>query len=247
MTRRVKNLLRWLKKVWLKILSKIKRIFVTTEKMKNDKIINGNCWVACFDILGFRNKVLDFEQQYEYGRLNFFVKNYYREILAELKKEKRIFPDKVFTSWASDTFLMYTADDSDESFNCIAIEAVYFCVGVIRKNWPIRGALGTGQLYVEKENSIFVGSALIDSYLYSEKQNWIGLVITPNASKRTEVMGTDSWMCHYYTEYDVPMKTKKMKDKASGKTQCRKIVSSKNRRSCTSESLYQGNANGKPA
>lgn len=207
--------MKWLKKIWLKIWSKIKCLFnclFGKGKIESGKIINGNCWIACFDTMGFRTRVLDFEKEYGCGRLNFFVKNYYKDILAALKKEGEYDPNKLLTAWCSDTFLFFTPDDSTESFKSIAMAAEGFCVRVIWKKWPVRAALGTGQIYVERKNNIVVGSALIDAYECAEKQNWIGLVITPYAGKKLTDIRVDPWHCCDYAKYDVPMKAKDGED-----------------------------------
>ena len=181
------------------------------REMREAGIVNGDCWVACIDILGFKNHVLDFEQQYGKGHLDIFVQNYYKDILDELNKRGKYWPGKVSIWWASDTFVFYTLDDSAESFTCIEQEATHFCVGLSWKHYAFRGALAAGQLYAETGRNILVGPSFIDAYEYAEKQNWIGLVLTPSACTKLKVIGLDPVnMPLTFTEYDVPVKKKEM-------------------------------------
>lgn len=43
-----------------------------------------------------------------------------------------------------------------------------------------------GDLYSQKEKNIFIGKALIDSYKYGEDQDWVGLILTPDAAFEVE-------------------------------------------------------------
>lgn len=143
--------------------------------MDNNIIVNNNCWIACFDVLGFKDKILGYEQAYGVGKLDGFANVIYKEILATLQNEAEYFRDMdvIFTCWASDTFVFYTSDDSIQSFNVISSTAILFCRRMIMhcSSYMVRGALGTGQFYADKQNNIFLGSALIDAYEYAEKQN----------------------------------------------------------------------------
>jgi hypothetical protein len=183
--------------------------------MEEEKIINGNCWVACFDILGFKKAILDFEQSYGVGRLNSFADVIYREVLDTLNRDVKDWQGRVYTCWASDTFVFYTPDDTSTSFNLISAVAInFFCRRIWRSpSYMMRGALGTGQFYADKQNNIFLGSALIDAYGYAEKQNWIGFVGTPSAEKKIADIETihniqPHNLLYQYTQYDVPVKKK---------------------------------------
>jgi len=188
--------------------------------MRKDGIVNGDCWVTCIDILGFRNHILDFERQNGKGCLHTYVKNYYEDILDELKKSGEYWLDKVRIWWASDTFVFYTLDDSVESFTCIQQETIHFCVSLIWKSFAFRGALATGQLYVDVEpkrnRNILVGSSFIEAYEYAEKQNWIGFVLTPSAYSKLKVLGLNPVnLSATFVEFDVPVKNKEMAPRKS--------------------------------
>ena len=190
--------------------------------MEEEKIINGNCWVACFDILGFKEEILGFEQAHGVGHLDGFANVIYKETLEALNKNTKDLQDYIYTYWISDTFMFYTPDDSKQSFNVISELALIFFRDRIRRS-PTRmmtGALGTGQLYANKQDNIFIGSALIDAYTYAEKQDWIGFVITPDAEKKiSDIESTldipPRTLLYQYIRYDVPVKKKESRKELS--------------------------------
>lgn len=185
--------------------------------MEEEKIINGNCWIACFDILGFKEEILGFEQCQGVGRLDRFAEVIYiGEILDALQHSSKDLQGSLYACWGSDTFILYTPDDSDTSFKVINSRANLFFRERIRRSptYTMRGALGTGQFYADKQNNIFLGSALIDAYKYAEKQNWIGFVVTPSAEKKIESMLNAQLhtLLYQYIQYDVPVKKKESRN-----------------------------------
>jgi hypothetical protein len=180
--------------------------------METDKTINGNCWVACCDILGFKKEISEFEKV-GVGHLNVFFDNYYKPILDELQTQGECYPDDVFIAWLSDTFLFFARDDSANAFKCLFGEFDRFCYGAISHGWPLRAAIGFGQLYADTSKNIFLGSGLINAYKYAEKQNWIGLIVTPEANNKLCELGVNlsRWRAAF-RKYPVPLKQRKEMD-----------------------------------
>jgi len=81
-------------------------------------------------------------------------------------------------------------------------------MGCIRQKFALRGALSAGEFYSEPEENIYVSPALIDAYRYMEKQEWIGLVISPKACSELAKINRCPPDRGKYIEYDVPVKTK---------------------------------------
>ncbi|MGA2916466.1 MAG: hypothetical protein ABSE89_10615 [Sedimentisphaerales bacterium] len=179
--------------------------------MKDEKIINGNCWVAYFDILGFKN-----ETRLNKGRLPVLA-YMYSEVADRINKVKENLKEVVSQQydcvWFSDSFLFYPLDDSINSYNIIRFAATqFFHYMTIIKKWPIRGALATGDFYADRNSNIYLGEALIDAYSYTEKQDWIGLVLTPNAHAKLVASGYSpfTWVDGIgFREYDVPIKRRR--------------------------------------
>jgi len=172
--------------------------------MENEKIINGNCWVAYFDILGFKN-----ETRLNTGQLSVLA-YMYQEAVEHINGGLKSIPN--FGSlydcfWFSDSFLLYSLDDSIRSYNAIRIAATHFFdYMIITKKWVLRGALTAGDFYASRNSNIYLGEALIDAHNFTEKQDWIGLVLTPSAYAKL-VASAFTWVdgCGF-REYDVPIK-----------------------------------------
>jgi hypothetical protein len=49
---------------------------------------------------------------------------------------------------------------------------------------PVKGAISCGDLYVDSENTLFFGEALIEAYEYGENHDWIGLLLCPSMEER---------------------------------------------------------------
>lgn len=182
--------------------------------MENNKIIDGNSWIAYFDILGFKNRIREFN-----GRLDIF-KNQYEEIIKKVKESNALQPDKVSIQWCSDSILFFCSDDSRASFACIDLEIRHFFSWALWMKWPLRGALTDGELYVDKTENIYLGQAIIDAHKYTEKQDWIGLVITPMAQSRLEEIDSKFARTNdVYTDYDVPIKSQEEPKETNEKTE----------------------------
>jgi hypothetical protein len=131
----------------------------------------------------------------------------YEKVLTELRRKTS--PGKKYgidKAWFSDTFLIYSKDDSDESFVLIEQASRLFFYKMINKSIPLRGALSIGSFYSHKKRNIFIGQALIDGYRYTEKQDWLGFVITPQSHERLKKKFLKREEEFYYRLTTVPMK-----------------------------------------
>ena len=91
----------------------------------NQKIVNGNCWIAYFDLLGFRDFLNDLK-----GHVDCVAKRY-EKIIASIETYVKSWRDSVGVIWASDSFVFYTFDNSPQSFTIINMVAQRFFVGRI--------------------------------------------------------------------------------------------------------------------
>jgi hypothetical protein len=87
---------------------------------KADKWIISNCWLACFDILGFRNLIsVDEDDSKAYS-----VRVDYEETVENLEKSCTQYEEGYLDyCWFSDTFLMFTPDVSARSYDVIQFAA----------------------------------------------------------------------------------------------------------------------------
>jgi len=181
--------------------------------MKDSKIIEGNCWVACCDLLGFKKRIEKFEglekEQREMVSLRAFVENIFETVTQAFEKAGNCNPERVFSAWFSDTFLFFAGGDSKDDFGWLNHVFREFCRKLISKEWPLRGAIGFGQLYADRTRNLFLGSGLINAHKYSEKkkQNWIGYIVTPEANNRLNELDVNlsRWKVGF-TKYPVPFR-----------------------------------------
>jgi hypothetical protein len=157
------------------------------------------CWIAYFDLLGFRSLVEN--------RSIWEVRKCYEEALDEVNRKCYWTP----AMWFSDTFLFYTQDDSRDSFGKIVGASEGFFRRMLKNLIPVRGCLAFGEFYAGPKGTLF-GPALIKAYDEAEAQDWLGFILSEEAEnkvKQYEINGRsvyDNLREHYFREYDVPFK-----------------------------------------
>jgi hypothetical protein len=169
--------------------------------MEEEKIIN--CWVAYFDILGFKNLLEPFSKY-----LNIFDENYYDKVLEKIDKRSAHSHECLTAVWFSDSFLIYTLNDSYEAFVHLDFMARNFFMDS-DVDMPLRGALSFGHFYADKERNVYIGDALIKACEYAEKQDWVGFVLTPGTVERlSKHVKLSRFLAHEseYRKYQVPVK-----------------------------------------
>jgi hypothetical protein len=151
-----------------------------------DKWSKSNCWVAYFDILGFASLLAVDNDDHK----AFNIRVDYEETLANLRKSCDEYEgNNLDYCWFSDTFLMFTPDDSAKSYCVIIFAAKVFITECFYSRIPIRGAISVGSFMKSCDNRAFIGNAFIDAYKYGEDQDWLGLLITPTGIRKAESYG----------------------------------------------------------
>lgn len=132
-----------------------------------------NRWFAYFDLLGFSNLVRQHKIEH--------VLPIYEEVLDTITQKANSKSGKgISYSWFSDTFILFTRSDTEQEFALIEHVSRLFFQKLILNKIPVRGALTVGSLYTQQQKNIFIGEALIDTYEYGEKQDWLGFILTPS-------------------------------------------------------------------
>jgi hypothetical protein len=136
-------------------------------------------WILYLDLLGFRNQVI--HGGADWKTLIFVVERYNRsrEIMEEWVNRKRVLHrlPRIHLACFSDTFLIYTDDDSALSFTRLEQAGRFIITRHLDLRLPIRGAVSCGLMYADKRKSTYIGSAFIEAYDHAENQNWIGLQV----------------------------------------------------------------------
>jgi len=115
---------------------------------------------------------------------------------------------QVAQAWFSDTFILYTKDDSAQSFRAIEIVCRWFVYSLLRNRIPVRGALACGEFYADVRTRSYLGEALLEAYEWGENQDWIGFILSPSAASRLESVGLAPQEKLNYRAHDVCFKKK---------------------------------------
>jgi hypothetical protein len=103
---------------------------MTPDSPEFDPRLSKDRWVACFDLLGIRSKLV--------GGNPLQVFFDYTDALKEAKRNRL---DQVSFFWFSDTFVFYTGQTSKSDFVWLEYKARMFCHFLVLKQIPVRGAI----------------------------------------------------------------------------------------------------------
>lgn len=166
------------------------------EYIKVDPGCYARRWVAYLDLLGFGELVCT------ENWVNIFSK--YAPIIERYTREDLIAEPTIEKAWFSDTFILFSPDDTALSFTAIEGTARWFVNYLVSHGIPVRGAISCDDLYADKQNNIFFGKALLEAYHYGENQNWIGLILTPSSVKQMDAVGLPADRRLDYVYWNIP-------------------------------------------
>jgi len=154
-------------------------------------------WVSYLDLLGFTEMVE--------------TKNWIDVYLSYTKAvetctEVTGFMPDIEKTWFSDSFLLYSPDNTGTSFTQIESTTRWFMYYLIDAGVPVRGAISYGDFYANKETNIFFGPAFIEAYYYGENQDWIGFVLTPSAVRQMAQINWHLDKSLNYAYWNIPYK-----------------------------------------
>lgn len=154
-------------------------------------------WVGCFDFLGTRDLIR--------SRDSLSVFCIYERAVREMQHAVRRLP-KIHVAWFSDTFLLYSQNDSASDFAAIDLGARWFAHFLLLAKIPIRGAIACGELYADAESNVYFGPALVEAFELAEATDWIGLILCPSAVTRLAAVGLPAEERLHYAFAKIPFK-----------------------------------------
>ena len=173
-------------------------------------------WTAYFDLLGFKNKL----EELSLPLLQLKVD----EIVNDFHKEVNEFEKNVDSLFYADTFIFFSKSDDDKHYPGILHGATHFLEKCISKGIALRGAISFGEIAVREDKTIVIGNAFLDSHNYAENSNWLGLILTPTASKRVKEMGLDP-IRHGFIYGEIPWRNgSKLKGDVHAYSFCRGVT-----------------------
>jgi hypothetical protein len=147
---------------------------IQMEKNSDSSMITRNRFVAFFDILGFKDRVMreSHDQIYKDLAKIQIDENALREIISNENKKFGIHVVKF-----SDSIIVFSENDTVENFIVFLIAArVLFC-SFLTKKFLIKGGMAYGNISLDKKNQLYFGQPIIDAYLLEEDVNYIGVII----------------------------------------------------------------------
>jgi hypothetical protein len=162
-----------------------------------------DCWVASFDILGFKNLVNVDGSSFAAA----CIQDDYEETLEHLEKSCNGYHEgDLEYCWLSDTFIMFTPDNSAKCYSVIQQAAKHFIEKCLYSSIPIRGAVSVGSFISSHDNRSLMGRAFIDAFVCGEDQDWLGLLLTPQAVAKARSFGLEPSRHDFVVSPNIPMR-----------------------------------------
>ncbi len=162
-------------------------------------------YVAYFDILGYGNRIKNKSLSEEYDIQKKFIDD--RIKFIDAVKENMTCQAIHF----SDTHILFTNDDSEDSFDKIVRSSLLFMIiASIRSPiyLPLRGAICCGEFLVDQKHQIVIGQGLRDAYALAAKQEWMGCSLSDSCYRNVKSFNVFNEFkgINLIVEYPVPMK-----------------------------------------
>lgn len=163
-----------------------------------------NRWCCYLDLLGFKKLI-----QKDTSLVD-SVHRYYqsREIVESWISQR----SHLHLICFSDTFVIYSDDDSAATFAFIEQAARWIMNLNLKHGIPLRGALSCGALYIVEDDDICIGNPLIEAFEQAENQNWIGFLLCHSAVLRLKKFNLSPSRMLNYRRWQMP-KNKNLRGK----------------------------------
>jgi len=140
---------------------------------------NRNAWIAHFDILGYKNMLENAGASVPI----LVLQSQIDDLIDSIKDSVNTFTESIGYFVFSDTFILYSKSNLVNDYPALMTASKALIQKSISMGLPIRGAISFGDCVFGHNNKIIMGQAFLESHDYGEDQNWLGLILTPSASK----------------------------------------------------------------
>ncbi len=164
-------------------------------------MINWNkkdAWFGVFDILGFKNLIRQTDQEFPWklleSQLNDLLEPLEQDFIEYGQVERIVFSDTIVVSapWEARFYGWF----------CLQCQKLMHRSITIRL--PLRGAISVGTAFISTNPPIVVGPPAVEAHEYCEDQNWIGLLLTPSATKALRQVGLEP-LHHDFVSDHIPL------------------------------------------
>jgi len=132
-----------------------------------------NRFVAFFDILGFKDRIMRSTHEEIYKDLT-DLNLLFSEIEYFTNNETNI--SDVHIVNFSDSIVFFSKSDSILDFNTFIYTIAYAFKKILEKNIPVKAGVAYGKSSVDKQKNIFFGQPIIDAFNMEEDLNYLGIV-----------------------------------------------------------------------
>jgi hypothetical protein len=176
--------------------------------------------VSFLDVLGWKGIWVNHKNPID--SLDQFISKFKKEVIAS-------YPDvNIDIHGFSDTIVIFTPNMGQEQFYgsvCLHSELCHWALeNALKHNLPLRGAIGFGEYsYSSTKNLTMIGQVIDEISSWSEKVNWVGVILAPSVKFESMLRNIDLTESHYVIKYDsIPFK-----DNTKGLNLCIKWSNSK--------------------
>jgi hypothetical protein len=167
-------------------------------------------FVAHIDILGMRAMVRrDAEQAWkvlsELAGVRHHLSNL--ELTRIQVGSREALADRVSSVMFSDTIVLFTKTTSNADLQAILIACGELLHKAMFRLVPVRIGLAGGQFFVNSEQSMYAGPALIEAYEIGEQAQWLGVVTTESIWKQATAAPFKSGEDDLVIQSDIPTKS----------------------------------------
>ena len=163
-------------------------------------------WVAHLDLLGASSLVERQSWEMVFSVYARAIERFRADAFDETRLSRITF---------SDSFLIYTDDDSALSYRAIDSFCRHFVRRLVLASVPLRGAIACGDFYADEASSLYFGDALLESHGIGESTDWIGLVLCDSTRARLSEVSLPVENLLNYALWPVPVKRRRGCDATS--------------------------------
>ncbi len=178
-----------------------------------------NHTVAFIDVLGFKEKIKNQSASELGNRYRHAIHNALGKSVLDIDFSglPAFFPkmsskDEYCISYVfSDSIILSSFDDSETNCLKLLVFTYRLMTMMIVQGFIIRGGISYGDMFIDRNESIFVGTALIEAYDLEINQEWVGITIHENVVNAfPQIFNGDLQFAEYlnylFVRYPVPMK-----------------------------------------
>ena len=147
------------------------------SKKNNDKwSITEKRFIAYFDILGFKDRVMRDEHEAIYEALASIDENTLHSFL-ETQEARNLFLDSgICITKFSDSIALFSKKDTVEDFILFLISTRFLFSSFLKAGFLMKGGMAYGNISLDKNKQLYFGQPIIDACLLQEEVDYIGVV-----------------------------------------------------------------------